>query len=80
MRIGSHVAVAGGLVKVGLGEAAAVGAEIVQLFAGNPRSWTPAAVDPAADEAFRTASAERDLPVVVHAPHLITSARRRTWC
>lgn len=71
MRIGSHVAVAGGLVKVGLGEAAEVGAEIIQLFAGNPRSWIPAAVDPAADEAFRTACAERDLPVVVHAPHLI---------
>ena len=71
MRIGSHVAVAGGLVKVGLAEAAAVGAEIVQLFAGNPRSWIPAAVDPSVDEAFRAACAERDLPVVVHAPHLI---------
>ncbi|RZU10192.1 endonuclease IV [Kribbella rubisoli] len=71
MRIGSHVAVAGGLVKVGLGEAEAVDAEIIQLFAGNPRSWIPAAFDPAADEAFRTACAERDLPVVVHAPHLI---------
>jgi deoxyribonuclease-4 len=71
VRIGSHVTVAGGLVKVGLGEAAEVGAEIIQLFAGNPRSWVPAAVDPAADEAFRTACAERDLPVVVHAPHLI---------
>ncbi|MFC6157263.1 deoxyribonuclease IV [Kribbella jiaozuonensis] len=71
VRIGSHVAVAGGLVKVGLAEATEVGAEIIQLFAGNPRSWVPAAVDPAADEAFRTACAERDLPVVVHAPHLI---------
>lgn len=71
VRIGSHVAVAGGLVKVGLAEAAEVGAEIIQLFAGNPRSWVPAAVDPAADEAFRTACAERDLAVVVHAPHLI---------
>ncbi|TDW76508.1 deoxyribonuclease IV [Kribbella pratensis] len=71
MRIGSHVAVAGGLVKVGLAEAAAVGAEIIQLFAGNPRSWIPAAIDPSVDEAFRAACAERDLPVVVHAPHLI---------
>lgn len=71
MRIGSHVAVAGGLVKAGLGEASEVGAEIIQLFAGNPRSWVPATADPAGDEAFRAACAERDLPVVVHAPHLI---------
>ena len=69
--IGSHVAVAGGLVKSGLGEAIEVGAEIIQLFAGNPRSWAPRAPDPAADEAFRAACAERGLPVVVHAPHLI---------
>ena len=41
--IGSHVAVAGGLVKSGLGEAIEVGAEIIQLFAGNPRSWAPRA-------------------------------------
>src|SRR4051794_20548809 len=44
--IGSHVAVAGGLVKTGLGEAITVGAEIIQVFAGNPRSWVPGAVDP----------------------------------
>ncbi|WP_328328045.1 deoxyribonuclease IV [Kribbella sp. NBC_00382] len=69
--IGSHVAVGGGLVKVGLAEADEVGAEIIQLFAGNPRSWAPRAADPAADEAFRAACAERALPVVVHAPHLI---------
>jgi deoxyribonuclease-4 len=69
--IGTHVAVAGGLVKTGLGEADEVGAEIIQLFAGNPRSWAPRAADPAADEAFRAACAERELPVVVHAPHLI---------
>jgi deoxyribonuclease-4 len=69
--IGSHVAVAGGLVKVGLGEASEVGAEIIQLFAGNPRTWAQRAPDPAADEAFRAACADRQLPVVVHAAHLI---------
>jgi deoxyribonuclease-4 len=69
--IGTHVAVAGGLVRTGLGEADEVGAEIIQLFAGNPRSWTPRLADPAADAAFRDACAERELPVVVHAPHLI---------
>jgi deoxyribonuclease-4 len=69
--IGSHVAVAGGLVKTGLGEAITVGAEIIQVFAGNPRSWVPGAVDPVRDEAFRAACADREIPVVVHAPHLI---------
>ncbi|GAB2603432.1 deoxyribonuclease IV [Kribbella endophytica] len=69
--IGSHVAVAGGLVKSGLGEAVEVGAEIIQLFAGNPRSWVQRAPDPAGDEAFRAACAELRLPVVVHAAHLI---------
>jgi len=69
--IGSHVAVAGGLVKSGLGEAVAVGAEIIQVFGGNPRSWVPRAADPGGDDAFRAACAERGIPVVVHAPHLI---------
>jgi deoxyribonuclease IV len=69
--IGTHVAVAGGLVRTGLREADEAGAEIIQLFAGNPRSWAPRADDPGADEAFRAACAERALPVVVHAPHLI---------
>jgi deoxyribonuclease-4 len=69
--IGSHVAVAGGLVKSGLGEAVEVGAEIIQLFAGNPRSWVQRAPEPAGDDAFRAACAELRLPVVVHAAHLI---------
>ena len=69
--IGTHVAVAGGLVKTGLAEATEVGAEIIQLFAGNPRSWIQRAPDPAGDEAFRAACLDRQLPVVVHAPHLI---------
>ncbi len=69
--IGSHVAVGGGLVKAGLGEAIAIGAEIIQLFGGNPRSWAPRAASPAVDEAFRAGCAELQLPVVVHAPHLI---------
>ncbi|WP_405058509.1 deoxyribonuclease IV [Kribbella sp. NBC_01505] len=71
MLIGTHVAVGGGLVKVGLAEAIEVGAEIIQLFGGNPRSWAPRAADPAADEAFRAACADLKLPVVVHAPHLM---------
>ncbi|MET7280981.1 deoxyribonuclease IV [Kribbella sp. NPDC005582] len=69
--IGSHVMVGRGLVKGALAEAVTMGAEIIQLFGGNPRSWAPRGANPAADEAFRTACAELQLPVVVHAPHLI---------
>lgn len=69
--IGSHVATGGGLVKAGLAEAVAIGAEIIQLFGGNPRSWAPRAAKPALDEAFRAGCADLGLPVVVHAPHLI---------
>jgi deoxyribonuclease-4 len=69
--IGSHVAVAGGLVKSGLGEAIEVGAEIIQVFAGNPRSWAQRNPDPAGDDAFRVACADRQIQVVVHAAHLI---------
>lgn len=70
-RVGSHVAVAGGLVRTGLREADEAGAELMQFFAGNPRAWAPAAVNPQADAAFREACRERGLPVVIHAPHLI---------
>jgi deoxyribonuclease-4 len=65
------VATGGGLIKAGLGEAVEVGAEVIQFFAGNPRSWVPRTVDAAADDAFRSASSELGLRSYVHAPHLI---------
>ncbi len=49
----------------------AVGAEVVQIFLANPRGWAAPASDPAADQAFGAACAERGLPVFVHAPYLI---------
>ena len=69
--IGSHVAVGGGLVRAGLGEAAEVGAEVIQLFASNPRAWRPSRVDPDVDALFRERCAELAVPVFVHASHLI---------
>jgi deoxyribonuclease-4 len=69
--VGSHVAVAGGLVKVGIAEADEVRAEVVQVFTGNPRGWAETPIDPAADEAFRQACAERTMPSFIHAPYLI---------
>jgi deoxyribonuclease-4 len=70
-RVGSHVAVGGGLVRVGLGEAADIGAEVIQVFAGNPRGWAPSKVDPRAVAAFRAECGVRGIQVFVHAPHLI---------
>jgi deoxyribonuclease-4 len=70
MKIGAHVSVAGGLHKV-LPRAAAIGAEAVQVFVANPRGWAPPAPDPEGDEKFAAASAERGVPVFVHAPYLI---------
>ncbi|WP_345483165.1 deoxyribonuclease IV, partial [Actinopolymorpha pittospori] len=69
--IGSHVAVGGGLVRVGLREAEEVEAEVIQIFASNPRAWRPSRVDPRLDVLFRERCAELSVPVFVHASHLI---------
>lgn len=70
--IGAHVPVAGrGLVGTGLAYAEAVGGEAVQVFVANPRGWATPAGNPAQDEAFRAACAERSIPAYVHAPYLI---------
>jgi deoxyribonuclease IV len=65
--IGSHVTVAGGLATGGLGYAAAVGAEVIQVFVSNPRGWAAGPGDPAQDRALR----ESGMPVFIHAPYLI---------
>jgi deoxyribonuclease-4 len=68
--VGAHVPVSGGLAR-GAARAEEIGAEVVQIFAGNPRGWAETPVDPAADDAFRAACAARLMPVFVHAPYLI---------
>lgn len=70
-RVGTHVAVAGGLVRTGLRETAEAGAEVIQVFAGNPRGWAPTTGDRRTDDAFRAACGDLDIPVFVHAPYLI---------
>jgi deoxyribonuclease-4 len=65
------VSVAGGLARGPLKRVDEIGAEVIQVFVANPRGWAPPAPDPAGDEAFRVACAERGLPVFVHAPYLI---------
>jgi deoxyribonuclease IV len=63
--IGAHVPVS--RKPGGLAYAAAVGAEVIQVFTANPRGWAAAPGDPAQDAALR----EAGLPVFVHAPYLI---------
>jgi len=69
--IGTHVLVGPGLVKGALASAEELGCEAFQIFAGNPRGWAHSQGDPAQDRAFREATSERGLRVVVHAPYLV---------
>ncbi|MBW3638791.1 MAG: deoxyribonuclease IV [Actinobacteria bacterium] len=68
--VGSHVPVAGGLVKA-LAYAREIGAQAVQIFVSNPRGWAPSAGDPAHDEAFREDCGASGIAVYVHAPYLV---------
>jgi len=69
--IGAHVGVARGLVRGAVARADEIGAEVVQIFAGNPRGWAETPSEAAADDAFRTACALRGMPVFVHTPYLL---------
>jgi deoxyribonuclease IV len=69
--VGGHIPVAGGLARTGLPFARAIGAEAVQVFVANPRSWAASAGDPAQDEQFREACAAESIMAYVHAPYLI---------
>ncbi|NUS49552.1 MAG: TIM barrel protein, partial [Nocardioidaceae bacterium] len=69
--VGTHVLVGSGLVRGALANADAIGAETLQVFAGNPRGWANAAGDPAVDAAFRERCAEQGRRVFVHTPYLV---------
>lgn len=60
-----------GLVEEVLPTAARIGAEVLQVFAGNPRGWAPARNDSAKAEAFRVACQSIGMRVVIHAPYLV---------
>ena len=74
MKFGSHLPVAGGLVKA----ARLAGywkMDCLQVFCGNPRGWRQRVFKEGEPEEFRRAVAEAGLdPVVVHAPYLINLA------
>ncbi|HWG03354.1 MAG TPA: deoxyribonuclease IV [Trebonia sp.] len=65
--IGSHATVTGGLATGGLAYAAAVDAEVIQVFVSNPRGWAVGAGDAVQDARLR----DSGLPVFIHAPYLI---------
>jgi deoxyribonuclease-4 len=68
--VGSHVPVAGGLVK-GLAYAEEIGARAVQVFVTNPRGWALSAGDPRQDEQFKGQCADKTVPAFIHAPYLV---------
>lgn len=59
--------VAGGLATGGLANAAAIGAEVIQVFVGNPRGWALTAGNPVQDARLL----DSGMPVFVHTPYLV---------
>ena len=70
-RIGAHTPTSGGMAKRSLGYAETIKAEVIQVFASNPRGWAMPEPNPKADEEFRTKAAKMDIATYVHAPFLI---------
>ncbi len=71
--IGVHAFAAGGLARGALRYAAEVGAEAMQVFVSNPRSWALSPGDPGQDRALRDHVAAAGLPLFVHAPYIINA-------
>jgi deoxyribonuclease-4 len=65
--IGSHATTTGGLATGALAYAAAVEAEVIQVFVSNPRGWAAGKGDAAQDALLR----ESGVPVFVHATYMI---------
>ncbi len=70
-RIGAHTPTSGGMAKRSLGYAETIKAEVIQVFASNPRGWAMPEPNKEADKIFRDKAAEMDITTYVHAPFLI---------
>jgi deoxyribonuclease-4 len=68
--VGTHLKVGKGLVDA-LAQARRIGAETLQVFAGNPRGWANSAGKPEVDVAFRSACEEEGIRTFIHAPYLV---------
>jgi deoxyribonuclease IV len=73
MRIGAHVGTSGGI-QSAIERGLAVGCESIQVFTTSPRAWKAQVHPPENLEAFRTARATAEIPVVCHASYLINMA------
>jgi deoxyribonuclease IV len=71
VRIGAHVSSSGGISNA-IGRGKAIGAECVQVFTHNPRTWVPIKHKPEEIASFRALAATDDIrPDVSHALYLI---------
>jgi len=70
-RIGAHTPTSGGMAKRSLGYAETIKAEVIQVFASNPRGWAMPEPNKEADKIFCDKAAEMDITTYVHAPFLI---------
>jgi deoxyribonuclease-4 len=59
------------MAKRSIAYAELIGAEVIQVFASNPRGWAMPESNPVADEEFRSKAAALDILTYVHAPFLI---------
>jgi deoxyribonuclease IV len=69
--VGSHAPTSGGLARAALPYADAAGAEVVQVYVSNSRSWALPEGDPRQDVAFRDGCEERGIPAYIHASLLV---------
>ena len=67
--VGTHTKVGKGLVAGAFADALRIGAETIQIFAGNPRGWAHSAGKPEQDKAFRDACENDGMRVFIHAPY-----------
>jgi deoxyribonuclease IV len=71
--VGAQVSTAGGFAPVPA-RAVALGAEVVQVFSSNPRTWRAEPPDPAVLASFAAALRELGLPLFLHTIYLINFA------
>lgn len=70
-RLGAHAPTSGGMAKRSIAYAELTGAEVIQVFASNPRGWAMPESNQAADGEFRSKAAALNILTYVHAPFLI---------
>jgi deoxyribonuclease IV len=70
-RLGAHTPTSGGMAKRSITYAQEIGAEVIQVFASNPRGWAMPEANKDADELFKSRALELDIETYVHAPFLI---------